>query len=107
MPETNQVIVVATMKIRSERKNEVRAALIRQVERVHAEEPGALLFAAHESADRLTLIEKWDSPQALQAHVAGDAIAESRAVLEPSLLEPAEIQILTPIPAGDPQKGTL
>ena len=107
MPETNQVVVVATMKIRPERKDEVRAALIRQVERVHAEEPGALLFAAHESADRLTLIEKWDSPQALQAHVAGDAIAESRAVLEPSLLEPAEIQILTPIPAGDPQKGTL
>jgi quinol monooxygenase YgiN len=107
MPEGTQIVVVASMKVRPELKDEVRAALIRQVERVHAEEPGALRFAAHESTDRLTLIEKWDSAESLAAHVAGEAIAEYRAVLEPALLEPAEIQILTPIPAGDPGKGTI
>src|SRR5271155_790384 len=107
MPDRKQVVVVVSMKVRPERKDDVRAALIRQVERVHREEAGVLLFAAHESADRLALIEKWESAAALQAHAAGEAIAEYRAVLEPALLEPWDIQILTPIPAGDPQKGSL
>ena len=107
MPDANQVVVVASMRVAPERKDEVSSALIRQVERVHAEEPGALLFAAHESGDRLILIEKWESAEALQAHVAGEAIAEYRAVLEPALLEPADIRILTPLPAGDPKKGML
>ena len=107
MPYGKQVVVVVSMKVRPELKDEVRAALIRQVERVHREEPGVLLFAAHESTDRLTLIEKWESGEALQAHAAGEAIAEYRAVLEPALLESWDIQILTPIPAGDPQKGSL
>jgi len=107
MPDANHVVVVASMRVAPERKDEVSSALIRQVERVHAEEPGALLFAAHESGDRLILIEKWESAAALQAHVAGEAIAEYRAVLEPALLERADIQILTPLPAGDPEKGML
>src|SRR5271170_4647407 len=100
MPDGKQVVVVVSMKVAPERKDEVRAALIRQVERVHAEEPGVLLFAAHESADRLTLIEKWESGESLRAHAAGEAIAEYLAVAEPALLEPPDIKILTPIPAG-------
>jgi len=107
MADGNQVVVVASMKVAPERKDEVRAALIRQVERVHAEEPGALLFAAHESADHLTLIEKWDTAESLKAHAAGKAIAEYWVVAEPAFVEPPDIRILTPIPAGDPKKGTL
>ena len=104
---TEGVVVVASMKVMPDRKDDVRFALVRQVERVHAEEPGALLFAAHEAGDRLVLIEKWDSPESLQMHASGEAIAEYRRVLDSALLEPADIQIMKSLPAGDPQKGSL
>ncbi len=107
MPANNEVVVVASMKVRPDRRDEVRAALMRQVSRVHAEEPGARLFAAHETAEGFVLIEKWDSAAALQAHVAGGPIAEYRRVLEPALVEPAEIQTMSAIPGGDPTKGAL
>jgi quinol monooxygenase YgiN len=107
MPEQNEVVVVASMKVVPEQRDEVRAALTRQVQRVHAEERGVLLFAAHEASDRFVLVEKWNSAESLQAHAKGDAIAEYRRVLEPALVEPPEIVILQPLPAGDPDKGLL
>jgi quinol monooxygenase YgiN len=107
MSEANEVIVVALMKVLPDSRDEVRAALLRQVVRVHAEEPGALLFAAHETPDGFVLIEKWDAAASLEAHVAGGAIAEYRSVLEPALTEPAQIQTMSAVPAGDPTKGAL
>jgi quinol monooxygenase YgiN len=107
MSEANEVIVVASMKVRPDSHDEVRAALMQQVVRVHAEEPGALLFAAHETPDGFVLIEKWDSAASLEAHVAGGAIAEYRSVLGPTLTEPSQIQTMSALPAGDPTKGAL
>ena len=49
MSDSNEVVVVASMKVRPDSRDQVRAALMRQVVRVHAEEPGAQLFAAHET----------------------------------------------------------
>src|ERR1700722_19275596 len=103
MSQASEVVVVALMKVRPESRDEVRAALIRQVVRVHAEEPGAQLFAAHEIPDGFVLIEKWDSAASLEAHVAAGAIAEYRRVLEPALVEPSQIQTMSPLPAGDPR----
>jgi len=107
MPSDDELVVVALMRVMPERRDEVRAALLHQVTRVHAEEPGALLFAAHESADGFVLIEKWDSAESLQRHTSGGAITEYRRVLEPALLEPSEIHVVEPLPAGDPEKGSL
>jgi quinol monooxygenase YgiN len=105
--EADEVVVVASMKVRSASRDQVRVALRRQVVRVHAEEPGALLFAAHETREGFVLIEKWDSAASLQAHIAGAAIAEYRSVLEPALIEPSQIQTMSALPAGDPTKGAL
>jgi quinol monooxygenase YgiN len=107
MSASNEVVVVASMKVRPDSREEVRKALMRQVVRVHREEPGAQLFAAHETPDGFVLIEKWDSAASLETHVAGGAIAEYRTVLEPALIEPAQIQRMTALPAGDPTKGAL
>jgi len=106
-PTGDEVVVVALMKVANERRNDVKAALLRQVVRVHAEEPGALLFAAHETEDGFVLIEKWDSLESLQLHASGSAIAEYRIVLQPALVAPTEITRMTALPAGDPEKGAL
>ena len=107
MSDSNEVVVVASMKVRPDSRDHVRAALMRQVVRVHAEEPGAQLFAAHETSDGFVLIEKWDTPASLAAHVAGGAIAEYRRVLDPALVEPFQAQTMSALPAGDPTKGAV
>lgn len=107
MSDADEVVVVAAMKVRPDSRDAVRAALLRQVVRVHAEEPAARLFAAHETADGFMLIEKWESAAALDAHVAGGAIAEYRETLRPALAEPSDIQTMHALPAGDPAKGAI
>jgi len=107
MPEQQPAVVVAMMKVIPQKRNEVRTALLKQVERVHQEEPDAELFAAFEAKDGFVLIEKWASAEALGKHASGGALAEYRVVLEPALAQPIEIDILTPLPAGDLEKGQL
>src|SRR6478672_2526538 len=107
MSDNDVLVVVATMKVMPERREEVKAALLRQVTRVHAEEPAAQRFAAHETDGGFVLIEKWDSGKALQQHASGGALAEYRRVLDPALSDPLDIQILRALPAGDPQKGSI
>jgi len=108
MPEQQKsTVVVAIMKVNSQKRNEVRAALLKQVERVHQEESDVELFAAFEAKDGFVLIEKWGSPEAVSKHASGEALAEYRVVLDPALDRPLEIEILTPLPAGDVKKGQL
>jgi quinol monooxygenase YgiN len=107
MSDNDELVVVASMKVTPDRREEVRTALRRQVTRVHAEELGAQRFAAHETEDGFVLIEKWDSAESLQEHASGPALAEYRRVLDPALSEPLDIRILKALPAGDPQKGSL
>jgi len=107
MSDTNEIVVVASMNVRPELRDKVRTALLHQVVRVHNEEPGAQLFAAHETEEGFVLIEKWDSAASLEAHVAGEAIAQYRSVLGPALTEPSQIQRMSPLPAGDRGKGAL
>jgi quinol monooxygenase YgiN len=107
MSTDDEVVVVATMKVLPDRREAVRAALLRQVARVHIEELAARLFAAHETEDGFVLIEKWNSAKSAQEHASGAALAEYRRVLDPALSEPLDIQILKALPAGDPQKGSL
>lgn len=42
--------------------------------RVHAHDEGCELYALHEGDDRLVMIEKWSSEQALETRGAGEAI---------------------------------
>jgi quinol monooxygenase YgiN len=101
------VIVVAVMFVKPEQRAEVEIALLKQVAAVQANEAGALLFAAHATADGFVLIEKWESAISLDAHVTGKAISEFRTVLDPARSGPSEILTMTAIPAGDPLKGRL
>ena len=68
------VVVVATIIPLPEHRDEVIATLTQTVPKVH-EEDGCELYALHQAEDRLMMIEKWASPEALRTHSRGAALA--------------------------------
>lgn len=101
------IVIVATAFPIPEQRAEAIAAFEAAMEKVHAEEDGCLLYALHEGADRLVMIEKYASDDAVAAHVAGAGLAALRAALDGKLSGPIDVQVLTPHPAGSPVKGAL
>ena len=53
------------------------------------------------------MIEKYESEQARSEHIKGAALADLRSALEGKLTSGLDAQVLTPHPAGNPQKGAL
>jgi len=101
------VIIVATAFPAAEHRAEAIAAFEAAMEKVHAEEDGCELYALHEGPDRLVMIEKYASDEAVAAHVAGAGLAALRGALDGKLSAPIDVQVLTPHPAGSPAKGAL
>ena len=100
------VVVVATVVPRPEHRDDVIAAYLVAIPKVHAED-GCELYALHQMEDRVMMIEKWASREALGAHSRGAALAELRSALAGKTAGPAEVLVLDTVPAGDPGKGQL
>ena len=100
------VVVVATIVPLAEYRDEVIATITETVGKVH-EEDGCELYALHQAADRLMMVEKWASPEALREHSKGAALAAQAPRLAGKLAGPAEIIVLQAVPAGDLGKGQL
>jgi quinol monooxygenase YgiN len=100
------VVVVATVFPQPEQREEVIAAYTEAIAKVHAED-GCELYALNQAEDRLMMIEKWASREALGAHNQGAALAELRSRLAGKIAGPAEVIVLEAVPAGDPGKGQL
>jgi quinol monooxygenase YgiN len=100
------VIVVATVYPVSEHRAEVRSALEETVPLVHAED-GCDLYALHEGPDRFVLIEQWTSDQALSAHANAQPLADLRARLAGKIIGDLDIQLMTAVPAGTEEQGSL
>jgi quinol monooxygenase YgiN len=101
------VVVVATIRPLPDRRAEVIAALEAVIARVHAEDDGCLLYALHEGRDRLVMVEKWSTAEALAVHGRGAAIAELTKALDGLVEGATDVQVLQPHPAGTPEQGTL
>jgi quinol monooxygenase YgiN len=101
------VVVVATIYPRPEYRDEVVATFTAAIARVHAEDDGCHLYALHESADRLVMVEKWESQEALDAHSRGPALKELGGQLAGKLSSDVDVQTLRPRPAGTAEQGTL
>ena len=71
------------------------------------DEPGVELYALHEGPDRLVMIEKYESEQALSEHSNGAALADLMFALEGKLSRDLDVQVLVPRPTGNAQKGAL
>ena len=101
------IIVVATAYPFPEHRAEAIAAFEAAMDKVHAEEDGCLLYALHEGTDRLVMIEKYASDDAVATHVGGAGLAALREALNGKLSAPMDVQVLSPHPAGSPAKGAL
>lgn len=102
------VIVVATISPQAGKEDEVRAAILTAIDKVHSE-PGCELYALHESAtgNDFVMIEKWESADALTVHGSAPALAELGGAIGPLLAGPLDVKTFTAVPAGDADKGAL
>ncbi len=100
------VVVVATITPLPEYRDEVIAAFTETIPQVHAED-GCELYALHQAEDRLIMVEKWASREALATHSKGAALAAMTPKLAGKVARAPEVIVLDAVPAGDPAKGAL
>jgi quinol monooxygenase YgiN len=100
------VVVVATITPLPEHTDEVIAAFMQIIPLVHAED-GCELYALHQAPDRLIMVEKWASREALGVHSSCAALAALGPKIAGQTAGPAEVIVLDAVPAGDPVKGQL
>ncbi|HEY5351971.1 MAG TPA: putative quinol monooxygenase [Streptosporangiaceae bacterium] len=101
------VVVIATIRPLPEHRAEVIAAMEKTIADVHAHDDGCVLYALHEGDDRLVMVEKWTSAEALAEHSRGPALAELNKALSGRLEGELDVQILQPHPAGTHDQGTV
>jgi len=104
----SEVVVVAEIGIAPGKREEALAALRRLCEETHAKDEGCLLYALQlDPADEshVFMIEKWTSPEALQAHGATDHIEAFGA--SGALSGPPTVTVLQQAGFGDPALGTV
>jgi quinol monooxygenase YgiN len=102
------VVLVATIRPKADRQQDVVDAFTSGIPRVHAEDAGCELYALHTGGDgRVVMIEKWASAEALQAHGRSDAYAALGRSLAGLLDGAPDLQTLTAVPAGTPDQGAL
>jgi quinol monooxygenase YgiN len=100
------VVVVATILPLPEHRAAVIDAIKETIEQVHAED-GCELYSLNEAPDRLVMVEKWASQQALDAHAKGPNLAALGPKLAGKVTGAPEVVVLQPVPAGDPAKGAV
>jgi quinol monooxygenase YgiN len=100
------VVVVAIIKPLAEHRDAVVAAFKETIEQVHQED-GCELYSLNEATDRLIMIEKWASPEALAVHSKSANLAALNPRLAGKVAGPPEVIVLQQVPAGDPVKGAL
>lgn len=100
------IVLVATIVPLAEHRAEVISVLRAAIGQVH-DEQGCELYALHEAPDRLIMVEKWATGDALAMHRKGAALAALGSSLVGKVAGAPEVIVLQPIPAGDPAKGQL
>jgi quinol monooxygenase YgiN len=100
------VVVVATILPLPDHREEVIEAIRAVVGQVHGED-GCQLYALHEAPDRLVMVEKWASGEALAVHGKGPALASLGQALAGKVAGAPDVVVLHAVPAGDAAKGAL
>ncbi len=100
------VVVVATLTVKPESVDTVRDACKRALAAVH-QEPGCDLYTLHEGENVFVFVEQWADADALKTHSTAPAVTAMFGEIGEHLNGAPDIKMLTPVPAGDPAKGTL
>jgi len=105
----SEVVVVVLARAKPGRGDEAAAAFQEVAVPTHAEE-GCILYALHRVAsdpERIVLVERWASREALDQHLATPHLIAFREGSHDVWAESMEILIVDPLAAGDPIKGRL
>lgn len=100
------LVAFATLWPKPGKHEEVLAAFGRHASAVHAE-PGCLFYAAYSGDDRIKIVEHWANQGAFDAHSKGAAVRALGADIAGALAKGIDVEVMTPVPAGDPGKGQL
>lgn len=101
------IVVTAIFTPAAGAKDQLVDALRTAMPDVH-QEAGCELYAIHDAQDgTITMIEKWESAELLDAHGAGAAVARLNAAVKPFLVKPVLVTRMTPIAAGIEEQGRL
>lgn len=106
MPEISTVAIITA---KPEGAEQVAAELTKLADATHAE-AGCLHYSLHrglEDPNTFVTIEKWDSAESLQQHLASDHIAAALGATSELLTVPPQIVPAAPMAVGDPAKGTF
>ena len=106
MPE---VVVVGSFKAQPGKEAEALEAFKALVEPTHREE-GCILYALHQGTDdqaRLAFVERWESRELLDAHLASDHVAAVLEHVDELFGDSADIVVYEPVPGGETRKGSL
>ncbi len=105
----SRVVVVATIKAKPGREDELETGLKELAASTHAE-AGCLSYALHrDAADPavMVMVEHWTSQVALDSHFQQPYVLAVGERASDLLAEPPVIRFCAPVPAGDPVKGVL
>jgi quinol monooxygenase YgiN len=101
------VVVTAVFHPVEGRIAELIDALRATIPGVHGEQ-GCQLYAIHDADDgTVTMIEKWDSREDLDAHAAGDPVKALQAAVDGLVARPTTVTTMTPLPVGTVKQGQL
>jgi quinol monooxygenase YgiN len=106
MPE---VVVVVLSRAAPGRVEDGLAAFAELAAVTHTEK-GCLAFTLHREPadpDRIVLVERWATREALDAHLETPHLLAFRRGSQDIWAEPAAVLVLDPVSAGDPAKGLL
>jgi quinol monooxygenase YgiN len=105
----SEIVVVGSFAAVPGKEAEAEEAFRALVAPTHAED-GCVLYALHRGADdprRLTFIERWESREALDAHLASPHIKAVLERAEELFGDSGEIVIYESLPEGEASKGSL
>jgi quinol monooxygenase YgiN len=105
----SEVVVVVLARAKPGCGGQALAAFGELAAVTHTEE-GCLLFALHRDpgdAERIVLVERWTSREALDAHLLTPHLLAFRRESADLWAEPTTIMVLDPVASGDPARGLL
>ena len=105
----SEVVVVGSFKAQPGKEDEGLEAFKALVAPTHAED-GCILYALHQGSDdpsRLAFIERWESREALDAHLASPHIQAILERAEDLFGDSGDITVFEAVPGGEAVKGSL
>ncbi|MGH8906657.1 MAG: putative quinol monooxygenase [Egibacteraceae bacterium] len=105
----DELVVIARFTAKPKLMEEVEEVLRSLVTKTH-QEHGCQRYAIHRTLDdpaTFVVVEKWTDQRDLEEHFLQPHVKGLDDAISAYLTGPPEIWIATPLPEGDPQKGTL